>query len=539
MTFVVMAFSCLARSLVFLGLALVASAQTVLLTPNTTVLSSTGGVVTFTASLKYTTLPSTLGFSVTLPTGWTYVSGTSVPGTSPAEPAIAPTAGRTALLEWAFVTPPPSPVTFTFTASYPGTATGLQSLVPTTIARDAIGSPPVTTTAPTYSLSAPSNLVSWNGGNGNWTDSSLWTPNTVPNNSGGTRYSATVSAGVAALNTSVIIDNLTFTGGTIGGSGNLTLQGLGSTWTGGVFNGLGEIVISSGAQLTASGASAHVFSQQTIRNQGNFTWADTGPLQSGNGGGFINSAGATFVDATTGPGDAVMSNPTAGTFTFTNAGFVNKTNPTTTRIEIPFSNSGNIHVSAGTLRFVQSFTQTGGTLNVATGATARFDLGLNFPSGVIHGGGTVIANVTNGGFISPGDAIGTLTISGNLTLLGSSQLQFDIAGPAAGSGHDVLAVTGTAVLNGTFSFQLSPTAASFLQSSDSLTLLTSTGRTGTFTNVANGTRVFATSGTASFLFNYTPTGFTLSGFQAIPEPSTWALLLTGLGALVAATRRRR
>jgi hypothetical protein len=100
-------------------------------------------------------------------------------------------------------------------------------------------------------------------------------------------------------------------------------------------------------------------------------------------------------------------------------------------------------------------------------------------------------------------------------------------------------VTGNAILGGTFSFNLSPGAASTLLGTDTLTLLTSLSRTGTFANVANGTRVFATSGTASFLFNYTPTGFNLSGFQAIPEPSTWALLLTGMGALAAVARRRR
>ena len=70
----------LVRLAVFLGLALTAAAQTVMLTPDTTVLSAAGGNVTFTATFSYSVVPSTLGLTITLPTGWTYVSGTTVPG---------------------------------------------------------------------------------------------------------------------------------------------------------------------------------------------------------------------------------------------------------------------------------------------------------------------------------------------------------------------------------------------------------------------------------------------------------------------------
>ncbi len=534
-----MAFSCIVRLMVFLGLAVSATAQTILLTPNTTVLSATGGNVIFTATFSYTTLPSTLGITINLPTGWSYVSGTTVPGTSPAEPAVAPSAGRTGQLEWAFITPPASPATFTFTTAYPGTATGLQALTPTTIARDTAGSPATTVTAPAYNLSAPSNIVTWSGVTGSWTDPTQWTSSTVPANSGATRFSATVAAGVASLNTAVTIDNLTFTGGVINGTGNLGLSGLGSTWTGGTFGGASELVIGAGAQFTASGASVHLFNDRTIRNEGTFSWVDQGALQSGNGGAFINSAGAKFTDATTGGGNALISNSGTGSFSFTNAGTYSKTAASTTVISVPFSNTGNILISAGTVRFSSTFTQTGGLLDVATGATARFDTPLAFAAGTLRGGGTVVADITNSAFISPGNTLGTLTINGNLTLLGTSHLQFDIAGTSQGTNYDYLAVSGTATLGGNFTFTMALGAENLIGGGATLTLLSSSALSGAFVGIPNGTRLLASSGTGSFILNYGPTSVTLSGFQPIPEPSIWALLLAGVGAVAVATVRRR
>ncbi len=536
----------LAGLYVLLGLAPAATAQTVLLTPSTTVLSSAGGSVTFTATLKYTTLPSTLGLTITLPPDWTYVSGTSVPGSTPAEPAIAPTAGRSGQLEWAFINPPASPVTFTFTTTYPGTATSLQALTPTTVARDGTGATPIVATAPTYTLSPPSNIVTWNGTTGNWTDAAQWTPNTAPINAGGARFSATVAAGVAALDNAVTIDNLTFAGGTIAGSGNLTLAGLGSTWIGGIFSGLGELIVAPGAQLTAPGTASHDFNQTKLTNQGQFLWTGSGNLGSGGGGSLTNAPNAVFTDAASSGTTAPVKMTAAGftgSFTFSNAGLYQKTGLGETKIEIPFTNTatGTIAVKAGNLHFDTTFTMLGGVINLASGATTQLDAGLDLGAGTLIGGGTVQGNVTvgSGGFISPGDTIGTLTIAGNLTLLGSARLSFDIANATQGTGYDFLQVQGTATLGGDFSFHLAGNATGTLLPTDTLTLLSASSVIGTFVDLPNGTRLNAASGIGSFVLNYGETSITLSGFQAIPEPSTWLLLTGGLGALAAWRRRQR
>jgi len=527
-------------ALAWASLGAVALAQTIMLTPNTTQLSSAGGNVTFTASIAYSSSPSTLGFSVTLPAGWQYLGGTSIAGTNPAEPVITPVVGRVGTLDWAFVTPPANGATFTFTASYPANSLGNPLLTSTAVARDGSGGTPTTVTGPTLTLPAATTSISWNGGTGNWGDAAQWTPNTVPGNAGTLHFTATVAAGIATLNSPITIDNLLFTGGTINGTNSLTLTGLASNWTGGVFSGLSEIVVAPGAVLSASGNAAHTFSERTIRNQGTFVWSDRGALQSGSGGQFINSAGATFVDATTGIADYLITNTSGGTFTFSNAGTFSKSTTSSTHVSVPFSNTGNLLVTAGTLRFSNAFTQNGGIVFVNTGATLKFDQGLTIGGGTVHGSGTIVADISNSAFLSPGNLIGTLTVQGNLTLLGTSQLLFDLSTPTQGTGYDFLNVTGTVSLGGTFNISMAGAGATnAFSAGDSLTLINSSGLTGTFLNLPDGTRIFAAHGIGSFVINYTSNGVVLNQFVPVPEPSTWALMFSGLGVLAWTTFRRK
>ncbi len=523
----------------FVLIATLATAQTLVLTPSTTMLNSAGGNVTFTAAITYPTTPSTLGFSIALPTGWSYVSGTSVPGTSPAEPAIAPSAGRTGLLEWAFINPPAGTATFTFVAAYAANTSGAQTLTSSLLARDGTGGAPTTVVPPAVSLPAASTFLSWNDGTGSWTDSSQWGPVAVPNNNGVVHYSATVAAGVATLNSAASIDNLTFNGGTINGTGNLTLTSTSSTWGSGIFAGTGELIIGVGGQIIASGSNAHEFSEHTIRNQGTFTWNGGGALQSGNGGKFINSAGSTFVDATTGVTDNLITNSTGGSFTFTNAGTYSKTSSSNTRISVPFTNTGNIMINAGAVQFTNAFTQGGGSLLVSSGATARFDLGLNFASGTLTGGGTVIADVSNDAFMSPGNVLGTLTVNGKLNLMANSVLSFDIGGTTQGATYDFLSVSGTATLGGTLAINFVNGARQTMLPTDTFTLLSASSISGSFANVASGTRLMSNFGQGSFLVTYSGSNLVLSNFDPVPEPSTWALLIGGLGVVVIAALRRK
>jgi hypothetical protein len=214
---------------------------------------------------------------------------------------------------------------------------------------------------------------------------------------------------------------------------------------------------------------------------------------------------------------------------------------------VPFANNGGtLAISAGTLVFHSNYTTNGGTLRLSNGASVQFSQGLALASGSVLGGtGTIQGDVTTGGLVAPGNSPGALTIAGNLTLQSTSQFLVELGGTAQGTSYDFLNVTGTAALGGTLGLSLVNGFNTTARSTDSFTILSSAGLTGTFANVAvSGTRLVTTDGLGSFLVSYGANNVTLSSFVAIPfvaipEPSTWALLVTGLGAIAVTGYRRR
>ena len=96
-------------------LAVTAAAQTVTVTPATTTLLPGGGNLTFTVNATYTG-SAIFGLDVTVPNDWAYVSGTGEPGVKPA-------VGQRGSLGWTDINLLASPVSFTFTLSYPAGVT--------------------------------------------------------------------------------------------------------------------------------------------------------------------------------------------------------------------------------------------------------------------------------------------------------------------------------------------------------------------------------------------------------------------------------
>ena len=99
-----------------------AIAQTATLSvPSGTTLGTAAGVVSITATISFSGSPSALGWTVNLPSGWTYAGGTG-------EPGVTPRTGQTGSLDWAYTSMPASPAQFTFRANYPGGLSGAQSI---------------------------------------------------------------------------------------------------------------------------------------------------------------------------------------------------------------------------------------------------------------------------------------------------------------------------------------------------------------------------------------------------------------------------
>ena len=80
-----------------------------------------GGNATITVEMNFPAETASLGWMVELPSGWSYVSGVG-------EPSIAPVAGATGVLEWAWTEVPTSPATFTFDIRSPSNHNDIASL---------------------------------------------------------------------------------------------------------------------------------------------------------------------------------------------------------------------------------------------------------------------------------------------------------------------------------------------------------------------------------------------------------------------------
>jgi len=126
----------------------------------------------------------------------------------------------------------------------------------------------------------------------------------------------------------------------------------------------------------------------------------------------------------------------------------------TTTISAPVTNAGEIFVTTGsTLTFSNSYVQTGGVLFVGSTSSITTTTSLQIQSGTVSGYGTIVGDVNNlSGTVAPGgdpETIGTLTITGTYSQGSAGSVVLEASSAA---NYDVLAVSGAAVFDGTFSF---------------------------------------------------------------------------------------
>ena len=346
---------------------------------------------------------------------------------------------------------------------------------------------------------------------------------------------------------------------------------LGTTnWTGSNFNTTGTATIGATATLNIGSTADHDFQSHGIVNQGTVNWT-AGNLRSGGGGSITNQG--VWNDSS---GGYQVNNAYGGGATFTNSGTYNKstvgatttmavpltntraTPPCRAKIEksapkytnssMPLTNTGVINVTGGTLALTSTFTNSG-TVFLSTGTILSSTSALTFGSSSLwRGDGALTASaLTMAGTINPGDNVSTglLTMNGNLSLLATSVAAFELGGTTLGTGYDHLTVTGNLGLGGFTAVNVIGSFDSIIHNSMTFNLASSSVLTGTFANAANGSRIATSDGRFTFLVNYGAgssfgvNDVVLSGFQGVPEPSTWALLCTGAGYLVLALRRRK
>lgn len=226
---------------------------------------------------------------------------------------------------------------------------------------------------------------------------------------------------------------------TLGNTANQTLSN--------ALTGAGALVKSGSGDLTVT---ANALTGGTTISAGRLL--ATGGATGIGSGAVAVSSGAELVY--TAPANSTFSNAISG------AGTLRKLGAGQLLFGNPFT-IGALAVDAGSVRLNATLT---GNASVATGA--RMD-----------GTGRVIGNLTNNGTIAPGNSIGTLNVQGNYVHNAGSVLEIEFDGAG---GIDLLAVTGTATLNGGTLRFISTTGA---EGSGGTFLTAGGGVTGTFATV--------------------------------------------------------
>ena len=99
-----------------------AFAQTASLSSDISVLAHSGGTLVLRATADYPAEPGALGWAIALPADWSLVALNG-----PQMPAIAPAAGSTGTLEFAFTTVPANRAEFSVLVRYPANAASTQA----------------------------------------------------------------------------------------------------------------------------------------------------------------------------------------------------------------------------------------------------------------------------------------------------------------------------------------------------------------------------------------------------------------------------
>lgn len=245
-------------------------------------------------------------------------------------------------------------------------------------------------------------------------------------------------------------------------------------WRGGKLSGSGTFTISAATSEFKIQNGVHTLDGMSLINHAQAQWS-AGNITLENGAKITNNE---LFKAT---GTTTMSG--TGTEAFINNGVLNKdTASTTTTLNIPAENNGEILINAGNLVFGQGITNgtdttvTLGNGNLNPGTTYTLNTGDS-----LVGSGYLQSNLVNGGMVSPGSSPGVINISGNYTQQESGLLNLELGGTSPGTGYDQLAITGSATLGGTLNVTLidgfTPAKG------DSFTLLAYGSQTGSFGTV--------------------------------------------------------
>ncbi len=351
-----------------------------------------------------------------------------------------------------------------------------------------------------------------------------------------------LGGGTLNINGTSTLNAFTHLGGTLGGTGAVTVSGnaaLGS----GVQTGTGTTVLQGATTLSGNFA---LDAGRTVQNTatGTFTWtagalnldSTSAPL----GGTFQNDG--LFIASGSGANTIFNSH---GSGVFLNHGTFRRSGTTashTSTIFAPFNNTGTVEVQTGILAVASSGFTNAGTIDTAAGATFRNTSGAFTNNGTLVGNGTYdpLTTLTNAGTIAPGNSVGALTVAGGLTQTAAGAMEFELASLAS---FDTLDVLGNLTLDGTL--EILSLGGYNPNAGDSFTLITfddgvadASDLSGTFAHL-----VFTGFGAGiGFDVSYLTHSVVVTATfipPAIPVPAAAWLLGSGMLGVFGAARRKR
>jgi hypothetical protein len=305
-----------------------------------------------------------------------------------------------------------------------------------------------------------------------------------------------LTSGVATFNGTTTLASLDLQGGTLTGSGAITLTGGSSSWSGGSISGTGSTTVSASSVLNIGGAA--VGGSRKLTNQGTLNLANSSLAGDLDNQGILNVSGTSALDGllfsassgTLNLNSASVLTKNGGIFDwiggtlagsgalgmaggagFNIAGGVRVLNGPTLNLGALTIPGGSLELQSGAINLTGPFNVNAGASLIATGGSITSTTTMNLAgtlrtgagslaataltiasTGILTGNGSVAAaSVTNNGTVAPGNSPGTLTINGNYLQGSGGTLAAEIGGTTAGAGYDQLIVTGNATLAGTLS----------------------------------------------------------------------------------------
>ena len=276
------------------------------------------------------------------------------------------------------------------------------------------------------------------------------------------------------------LNAVTMTGGQLGGSDALTINGM-FEWSGGALSTTGGVLATSTVNMT--GTARHTVYNGTFRNTGTVNLSGTGSAELLNGGAFVNDGTWEITN------DAWVFTPNLNSHSFTNNGTFRKSGTSgVTRVSTIFNNYGAVEILAGSIDSTSGYTQYSGS-TILDGGSLSLTISSSFSTADIQGGvlggyGTLTGGVYNAGSVAPGLSAGLLNVGREYTTYTQSatgSLDIELGGLTAGTEHDQLSVSTDAVLDGTLNVTLINGYVPV--EGDSFTILEATTVTGTFATV--------------------------------------------------------